>query len=74
MFVRWHKDFFLPIDRLNYIIYSRVMTNVLLILQLLYNIYGEDIYSVTIKGTLITVNLDIDILPKLSNVDVVFER
>ena len=53
------------------------MTNVLLILQLLYNIYGEDIYSVTIKGTLITVNLDIDILPKpfkLSNVDVVFER
>ena len=50
------------------------MTNVLLIL---YNIYGEDIYSVTIKGTLITVNLDIDILPKpfkLSNVDVVFER
>ena len=47
------------------------MTNVLLIL---YNIYGEDIYSVTIKGTL---NLDIDILPKpfkLSNVDVVFER
>ena len=51
------------------------MTNVLLILQLLYNIYGEDIYSVTIKGTLITVNLDIDILPKpfkLSNVDVVF--
>ena len=65
------------LDRLNYIIYSRVMTNVLLILQLLYNIYGEDIYSVTIKGTLITVNLDIDILPKpfkLSNVDVVFER
>ena len=47
------------------------MTNVLLIL---YNIYGEDIYSVTIQGTLITVNLDIDILPKLSNVDVVFER
>ena len=44
------------------------MTNVLLIL---YNIYGEDIYSVTIQGTL---NLDIDILPKLSNVDVVFER
>ena len=36
------------------------MTNVLLIL---YNIYGEDIYSVTIQGT---VNLDID---KLSNVD-----
>lgn len=65
------------LDRLNYTIYSRVMTNVLLILQLLYNIYGEDIYSVTIKGTLITVNLDIDILPKpfkLSNVDVVFER
>ena len=59
------------LDRLNYIIYSRVMTNVLLILQLLYNIYGEDIYSVTIQGTL---NLDIDILPKLSNVDVVFER
>lgn len=56
------------LDRLNYIIYSRVMTNVLLIL---YNIYGEDIYSVTIQGTL---NLDIDILPKLSNVDVVFER
>ena len=44
------------------------MTNVLLIL---YNIYGEDGYSVTIQGTL---NLDIDILPKLSNVDVVFER
>ena len=65
------------LDRLNYIIYSRVMTNVLLILQLLYNIYGEDIYSVTIQGTLIIVNLDIDILPKpfkLSNVDVVFER
>ena len=41
---------------------------------ILYNIYGEDIYSVTIQGTLITVNLDIDILPKLSNVDVVFER
>ena len=58
----------MPLDRLNYIIYSRVMTNVLLIL---YNIYGEDIYSVTIQGTL---NLDIDILPKLSNVDVVFER
>ena len=38
---------------------------------ILYNIYGEDIYSVTIQGT---VNLDIDILPKLSNVDVVFER
>ena len=67
----------MPLDRLNYIIYSRVMTNVLLILQLLYNIYGEDIYSVTIQGTLITVNLDIDIPPKpfkLSNVDVVFER
>ena len=53
------------------------MTNVLLILQLLYNTYDEYIYSVTIKDTLITVNLDIDILPKpfkLSNVDVVFER
>ena len=64
----------MPLDKLNYTIYSRVMTNVLLILQLLYNIYGEDIYSVTIQGT---VNLDIDILPKpfkLSNVDVVFER
>ena len=67
----------MPLDKFNYTIYSRVMTNVLLILQLLYNIYGEYIYSVTIKDTLITVNLCIDILPKpvkLSNVDVVFER